>query len=115
MDQSLKSGSKGLSCELEGASESYGNFDVTGSKNKDNINLNIEYQETDFGEGVALHCVDVSGIMGEGITSIFENKSVSPKDSVPLNPSFSRGVSTYKFKFGESGSGIYTLVKRNKK
>jgi hypothetical protein len=114
-DEGLKSGSKGLKCELQGDSSANGEFDVTGSKVNDNIYLSVQFKDTDFGEGVVLYCVDVSGIMGEGITPIFESKTVNPGDSVDVSPNFSKGVSIYKFQFGESGSGTYTLKKRSSK
>lgn len=114
-DKDLKSGSKGLKCDLEGESSGSGSWDITGSKNKDNINLSVQFQEIDFGEGIAFHCVDPTGVMGEGITPIFESKTINPGDSINVSPSFSKGVSKYKFQFGESGSGQYTLIKRSKK
>lgn len=113
IDEKLKSGSEGLACALVGSTGESNEFDVTGSKTKNNITLSIQFKETNLGEGIVFHCIDNNGV--EFVIPLFESKKVNPGDYVPLSPSFSKGVSTYKFKFGESGSGTYTLVKRSGK
>ena len=113
-DEELKSGSKGLGCVLEGGAVGDGSFEVTGSKNKDALTVSIQFQETEFGEDVALHCIDESG--SEGVTPMFESQSVNPGDTVTLtNLVFSRIVTQHKFQFGESGSGFINVLKRSKK
>ena len=112
-DKDLSSGSKGLACELAGDSYGSGNIDVVGSNVKGSLNLNVEFSETEFGEGVVFHCKDVND--QESVVPIFESQTVNPGNSINLQPYFAKGVSTYKFQFGESGSGTYTLIKRSKK
>lgn len=113
-DEELKSGSKGLGCALETGTSGSGSFDVTGSKNKDALTVSINFNETEFGEGVIFHCIDESG--SEGVIPIFESTTVNPGDSINLtNLKFSRNVTQHKFQFGESGSGTVTVLKRSKK
>jgi hypothetical protein len=113
-DEVLKSGSKGLGCALEHGTAGSGSFDVTGSKNKDTLTVDIHFNETEFGEGVLFHCIDESG--SEGVIPITESTTVNPGDSINLtNLKFSKNVTQHKFQFGESGSGFVNVLKRSKK